>query len=99
MRSPLRQREGHHGALADAVGQQRLSVAQRETHKRGRDEEHGDAVESGRVDAAFFMRATPVEQVQEVAEAGESMPPKSTYFFPKLLTGLVFNPLSGDAAG
>jgi uncharacterized protein (DUF1015 family) len=52
-----------------------------------------DAVESGRADAAFFMRATPVEQVQEVAEAGESMPPKSTFFYPKIPTGLVFNPL------
>jgi uncharacterized protein (DUF1015 family) len=28
-----------------------------------------------------------------VAEAGENMPPKSTYFFPKVLTGLLFNPL------
>src|SRR3954453_952830 len=52
-----------------------------------------EAVESWRVDAAFFMRPTPVEQVQEVADAGESMPPKSTYFFPKIPTGLVFNPL------
>ncbi len=52
-----------------------------------------DAVESGRADAGFFMRATPVEQVQEVAEAGESMPPKSTYFFPKVPTGLVFSSL------
>jgi uncharacterized protein (DUF1015 family) len=51
------------------------------------------AVESGRADAAFFMRATPVEQVREVAEAGESMPPKSTFFYPKIPTGLVFNPL------
>ena len=40
------------------------------------------------------MRATPVEQVREVAETGESMPPKSTYFYPKVPTGLVFNPLS-----
>ena len=39
------------------------------------------------------MRATPVDQVREVAEAGESMPPKSTYFFPKIPTGLVFNAL------
>src|SRR3954452_292694 len=52
-----------------------------------------DAVESGRAGAAFFMRATPVEQVREVAEAGESMPPKSTFFYPKIPTGLVFNPL------
>jgi uncharacterized protein (DUF1015 family) len=50
-----------------------------------------DAVETGRFDAGFFMRATPVEQVREVAEAGESMPPKSTYFYPKIPTGLVFN--------
>ena len=52
-----------------------------------------DAVESGRADAAFFMAPTPVDQVREVAEAGESMPPKSTYFFPKIPTGLVFNVL------
>jgi uncharacterized protein (DUF1015 family) len=43
--------------------------------------------------AAFLVRPTPIEQVREVAAAGETMPPKSTYFFPKLLTGLVFNPL------
>jgi len=51
-------------------------------------------VRSGDYDAAFLMRPTPVEQVSEVAAAGENMPPKSTYFFPKLLTGLLFNPLS-----
>jgi uncharacterized protein (DUF1015 family) len=48
----------------------------------------------GGTDAAFLMRPTPVEQVRAVAAEGETMPPKSTYFFPKLLTGLVFNPLS-----
>ncbi len=53
-----------------------------------------ERVESGAADAGFFMRATPVEQVREVAEAGESMPPKSTYFYPKVPTGLVFNPLT-----
>ncbi|MBA2240244.1 MAG: DUF1015 domain-containing protein [Solirubrobacterales bacterium] len=44
-------------------------------------------------DAAFLLRPTPVDQVRAVAQAGETMPPKSTYFFPKLLTGIVFNPL------
>jgi len=44
-------------------------------------------------DAVFILRPTPVEQVRAVAEAGETMPPKSTYFFPKLLSGLIFNPL------
>jgi uncharacterized protein (DUF1015 family) len=52
-------------------------------------------VNQGEYDAAFFMAPTPVHQVQAVAAAGESMPPKSTYFFPKVPTGLVFNPLSG----
>ena len=51
-------------------------------------------VRSGEYDAAFLMRPTPVQQVRDVAAAGENMPPKSTYFFPKLLTGLLFNPLS-----
>jgi uncharacterized protein (DUF1015 family) len=53
-----------------------------------------ERVESGVADAGFFLRATPVTQVQEVAEAGESMPPKSTFFYPKVPTGLVFNPLA-----
>jgi uncharacterized protein (DUF1015 family) len=51
-------------------------------------------VKSGEYDAAFLVRPTPVQQVRDVAAAGENMPPKSTYFFPKLLTGLLFNPLS-----
>jgi uncharacterized protein (DUF1015 family) len=53
-----------------------------------------EQVESGTADAGFFLRATPIEQVREVAAAGESMPPKSTYFFPKVPTGLVFNLLA-----
>jgi uncharacterized protein (DUF1015 family) len=52
-----------------------------------------ELVRSGECDAAFLMRPTPVAQVRDVAAAGENMPPKSTYFFPKLLTGLLFNPL------
>ncbi len=51
-------------------------------------------VRSGEYDAAFVMRPTPIAQVRDVAAAGENMPPKSTYFFPKLLTGLLFNPLA-----
>ncbi|HUA47854.1 MAG TPA: DUF1015 family protein [Solirubrobacteraceae bacterium] len=53
------------------------------------------AVMTGGYDAAFFVAATPIEQVRAVAAAGESMPPKSTYFFPKVPTGLLFNPLDG----
>jgi uncharacterized protein (DUF1015 family) len=51
-------------------------------------------VRSGEYDAAFLMRPTLVEQVREIAAGGENMPPKSTFFYPKLLTGLLFNPLS-----
>jgi uncharacterized protein (DUF1015 family) len=50
-------------------------------------------VTTGEFDAAFFVAPTPIEQVREVAATGESMPPKSTYFFPKVPTGLLFNPL------
>src|ERR1700684_974419 len=51
-------------------------------------------VREGDYEAAFVMRPTPIAQVRDVAAAGENMPPKSTYFFPKLLTGLLLNPLS-----
>ena len=47
----------------------------------------------GDYDAAFFLRSSPVSQVQEIAAAGINMPPKSTYFYPKVPTGLLFNPL------
>ena len=50
-------------------------------------------VSSGAYDVAFLLRPTPVEQVRAIAAAGQSMPPKSTYFFPKVPTGLLFNPL------
>jgi uncharacterized protein (DUF1015 family) len=59
-----------------------------------RDAQHAlHLIEGAEYDAAFFMAPTPVERVRAVAAAGESMPPKSTYFFPKVPTGLVFNPL------
>jgi uncharacterized protein (DUF1015 family) len=52
-----------------------------------------ERVDAGTADAAFFMAPTPVSRVRDVAAAGENMPPKSTYFYPKVLTGMVFNPL------
>jgi uncharacterized protein (DUF1015 family) len=52
-----------------------------------------ELVLDGEYDAALFMAPTPVHRVQDVASSGESMPPKSTYFFPKVPTGLLFNPL------
>jgi uncharacterized protein (DUF1015 family) len=51
------------------------------------------AVASGRCSLAGLMRPTPVDQIVAVAEAGESMPAKSTFFHPKLPSGLVIHPL------
>jgi uncharacterized protein (DUF1015 family) len=50
-------------------------------------------VARGAAQAAFLLNATPVEQVMAVADAGGRMPQKSTYFYPKLPTGLVMNHL------
>ena len=57
-------------------------------------EEARELVESGTFDAGFFLRGIPVTQIQEIAAAGVNMPPKSTYFFPKVPTGLLFHPLT-----
>jgi uncharacterized protein (DUF1015 family) len=43
---------------------------------------------------ALLMKATQMAQLRAVSQAGELMPQKSTYFFPKLATGLTINPLS-----
>jgi len=51
------------------------------------------AVQSEEGQIAFFLNPTRVYQVRDVSLAGETMPSKSTFFYPKLLTGLVINPL------
>ena len=57
-----------------------------------RDAEKGvDLVLDGTHDAVFIMNPTKVGQLKAVAEHGEMMPQKSTYFYPKLITGLVIN--------
>jgi len=48
---------------------------------------------SGELEGAFVMNATRAEQMAKVCKAGELMPHKSTYFYPKVLTGLVFHAL------
>ena len=50
-------------------------------------------VESGAAQAAFLLRAPAVHDVVAVAKAGQVMPQKSTYFYPKPASGIVFNPL------
>jgi uncharacterized protein (DUF1015 family) len=52
-----------------------------------------DAVDSGLYEAAFLVRAPTVAQVAEFAKRGETMPQKSTFFYPKLTSGLLLFPL------
>ncbi len=59
------------------------------------DEALGEA-KDGECQAVFIMNSTRIDQVKAVAEAGLVMPQKSTYFYPKLLTGLTVNSLDGD---
>ena len=58
-----------------------------------RTEEAVALVDSGQAAAALLLRPPTMEQVRAVAEAGKTMPQKSTYFYPKLLSGLLFHAL------
>jgi uncharacterized protein (DUF1015 family) len=73
-------------ALVDRLGPEDLSY----TPVR---EEALAAVDAGRAEAAFLLRPVTIEQVRAVAERGETMPQKSTFFYPKLPSGLLFLPL------
>jgi uncharacterized protein (DUF1015 family) len=56
-------------------------------------EEGLNAIETERVQLCFFLNPTRIEQVRDIALAGERLPPKSTDFYPKLLSGLTMYPL------
>lgn len=51
------------------------------------------AVDRGGAEAAFLLQPVTVEQVARFAHAGETMPQKSTFFYPKLTSGLLFHPV------
>ncbi len=55
-----------------------------------------EKVKNGQYNCSFLLNPTKVRQIKDVAQAGEKMPQKSTYFFPKLITGLVINELRGE---
>ena len=77
----------HLGIGPDEVaGGGRLAYTRSEADARER-------VARGEAAAAILVRPTRLDQLAEVASAGDVMPQKSTYFYPKLLTGMVFNPL------
>jgi uncharacterized protein (DUF1015 family) len=58
-----------------------------------------DRVDAGELEGGFLLNATRSEQIADVCLAGELMPEKSTYFYPKLLTGLVFHSLEAMSGG
>jgi len=72
-------------AVADATGLRRRYV-----HLA---QQAFDAVHEDGADAAVLLKPLPVESLEQVAQTGERMPAKSTYFYPKALSGLVINPL------
>lgn len=73
------------GISEEEVGRQTYLKYYKELNDELRD------FESGKLQIAFLMNPTKVEQVVSVARAGEKMPQKSTFFYPKLMTGFVMN--------
>jgi uncharacterized protein (DUF1015 family) len=73
-------------ALVDRLGHDGISSTPSLDEARSR-------VDTGGAAVAVLLRPTPIDAVRDVAARGETMPPKSTYFFPKLLSGLLFFPL------
>jgi uncharacterized protein (DUF1015 family) len=90
---------GGESALVEAPGEQSLDTAAldrlglEDVTYTPRAEEALALVDSGRAEAAFLLRPPTIEQVEAVAGAGQTMPQKSTYFYPKLFSGLLFHPV------
>jgi uncharacterized protein (DUF1015 family) len=52
-----------------------------------------EACRSGGAQVGVCLQGTPIEAVETIATSGAAMPHKSTYFYPKLATGMVIKPL------
>jgi uncharacterized protein (DUF1015 family) len=84
-----------HRLLIETILEIPASVQADDSIQYTRDESQALAsVLGGEAALALFLNPPRVEQVQAVAMAGDRMPQKSTFFFPKVLSGLVINPLS-----
>ena len=75
------------GVSADAVAAGAVAYSKSASEAIARVDEAADGA-----DAAFLLEPTPVAAISAVARDGDVMPQKSTYFYPKALTGLVINP-------
>ncbi|KKO19477.1 MAG: DUF1015 domain-containing protein [Candidatus Brocadia sp.] len=85
-----------HGVIIDKIlGIAASDVTAKDYVKYVKDEADAISfVQSGQYQLAFFLKPTRIEQVREIASARKVMPPKSTYFYPKLVTGIVINSLT-----
>ncbi|MDI6799789.1 MAG: DUF1015 domain-containing protein [Actinomycetota bacterium] len=80
-----------HGLLIDEIlGVKSRDLIKHKSIKFTPDEDEATAlVDSGEYKVAFLLNPTTIDQVRTIAKGGERMPQKSTYFYPKLITGLV----------
>lgn len=84
----------HSFVLENALGIDKENMANQINLRYTRSmDEAIESVKNGKANAAFLINATKVSQIKAVALAGDKMPQKSTYFYPKLKTGLVMNEL------
>lgn len=85
-----------HGMIIDKIlGITSNDVTLKDYVKYVKDEAEAiSLVQSGQYQLAFFLNPTRIEQVREIAMARKVMPPKSTYFYPKIITGIVINSLN-----
>lgn len=84
----------HSLILEKLFGIDKVNMANQINLRYTRDfEEACAAADSDEYNCSFILNSTKVSEIKDVALAGEKMPQKSTYFYPKLITGLVMNEL------
>lgn len=81
-----------HSLILEVLGIDKENMANQINLTYTRDlDEAINGVDSGKYQCSFILNSTKVSQIKDVALAGEKMPQKSTYFYPKIITGLVIN--------
>ncbi|MDD5449559.1 MAG: DUF1015 domain-containing protein [Candidatus Omnitrophica bacterium] len=84
-----------HGVIFDHILNLRKKIQDEDNIIYTRDADYAkEEMDKGKYEAAFFLNPTKVKQVRDIARIGDRMPHKSTYFYPKLLSGLVINKIS-----
>ena len=88
-----------HGVIFDrALGIQARNISKSENVKYNQGvEDSVTKVNDGEYQIAFFLNPTKIGQIKDIATKRHKMPPKATYFYPKLMTGMVVRHISSDA--